>query len=251
MWERQCILIRTHGQDIHVMCVALGGPRLFRVRPLGIPGVQFKLPPTSAHSVAASHDLSQAGLRCGTRFSTPVRGLHPHSRNMYIIIVYNCNNCNTIKYDPYCYYSDSMWLYVTLCDSSGPSMWQFNDVLWACAIQRRHRQWSDALPWGYLCYRRSWSRNVESTFAASFSFFVPLFSRKGRFQKHFVHQSVGRQASVMQVRQGLILGAAFSPTAARLRTTALQAMKGIFMSHSGGLTRGSVISQTMSDSCQT
>lgn len=118
MWERQCILIRTHGQDIHVICVALGGPRLFRVRPLGIPGVKFKLPPTSAHSVAASHDLSQAGLRCGTRFSTPVRGLHPHSQNMYIIIVYNCN---TIKCDPYCSYSDSMWLYVTLvahpCDS--------------------------------------------------------------------------------------------------------------------------------------
>eukprot|EP00435_Cladocopium_sp_Y103_P045926 s1441_g13.t1 len=38
-------LFRTPTQDIHVICVALGGPRLFR-----------------------------AGLRCGTRFSTPVRG---------------------------------------------------------------------------------------------------------------------------------------------------------------------------------
>lgn len=57
-------------QDIHVICIALGGPRIFRVLTQACHDV-----PCIYHSFSAAVALvAQAGLRCGAR-KTPVRGI--------------------------------------------------------------------------------------------------------------------------------------------------------------------------------
>lgn len=115
-------------EDIHVIYIALGGPRVFRAA----------LPMWHALPCRCRWwGCPEAGLRCGAR-KNPVRGLLT-----YLDISWHINSKEVST--------------TFQCSRRAWTMNVFDRIDRMC----RHYQWSDLVTWRYLCYGRFWSQKID------------------------------------------------------------------------------------------